>query len=229
MFLLSGICFWQWSIVNLCIAAVAWKSTILKYDFFTWPRFLVSVGLIFLSPLWLRPQNLSWFDSPANYTYHFEAVGESGQRYSLHPGYFAPYQYTFTESGFAGAIDHPVLPIYWGATNRRIADKLIDAGTAEEFFELEATEGKVRFHQGTLTLLEDYVREFVHQRNERLANGSPPARLVAPLVLWTLRDENGYRGQEKLRTVEITQVVSFFDGENFSEIRKLPLTSIEIP
>ena len=127
------------------------------------------------------------------------------------------------------SINHPVLPIYWGATNRRIADKLINAGTAEEFFELEAAEGKARFHQGTLTLLEDYVRDFVYHRNERLANGAPPARLYAPLVLWTLRDENGYRGQEKIKTVEIIQVVSFFDGENFSEIRRLPLTSIEIP
>jgi hypothetical protein len=229
VFLLSGICFWQWSVVNLCIAAVVWKSPVFRNSFFTFPRFLASAGLIFLSPLWLKPQNLSWFDSPANYVYRFEATGESGQRYLLHPGYFAPYQYTFTESGFAGATKHPMLSIYWGATSKEIAHALITDGTPEGFFALEKKQGKVRFRQETLTLLESYVRDFIHSRNQRLRSGSPPARLYAPLVLWTLRGENGYNGQEPIRKVEITQVVSYFDGENYQEIRSIPLTSIEIP
>ena len=230
VFLLAGICFWQWVIVDLCLLILIWKSPAIRNEgLFRLPRFAVASALIFTAPLWLRGSNLSWYDSPANYVFRFEAVGESGKRYPVHPAFFAPYEYTFTESGFGGVSPSKMLSIYWGATSRDIAEPLIETGTPEGFFAMEQKRGRVRYREDTEKQLEAFLKTFARNYNQRLATGSKPASPWAPFVLWTLRQEGGYNGQESIRRINVAEVVSFFDGESYREIRNTPLMSVDIP
>ncbi len=87
-----GANFWPWIIMNVIIAVIVARpdfgrqSTALR---------LIATGFILVAPRFVEVTRLGWFDSGANNKLYFEAVDESGKRYTVPTNFFTFYSYSF--------------------------------------------------------------------------------------------------------------------------------------
>ena len=231
VFALSGILFWLWFLIDAGLAAVlALDPGGELRTLFTRRRFAASLALLPIAVVWFRPTPLSWFDAPLSYTYRFEGIGESGRRYSLPPSFFSPYEYEFTVGAFDAYVNAPLLTIRWGATaDPRTAWALLEAETAAEALAVERSLGRMRAADATASRIDAFLQRWISAYNRRGHNRGPWSAIEAPLQLYTWPEPDSYVGQEKITTVEVLWVTTFFDGNRYDEIRQQTVRSIAIP
>jgi len=228
---LSGICMWQWALIEITTAVVLLRYTqTAPLPSFTRGHLVASVVLIGLSPLWLNSARLAWFDTPVNYVLRFDAVAEDGTRQNLSPQFFAPYDMQFTFSGFRYAVtDQPLLPITWGATDKYTAKALIDAPDKTAIFTVEQEYGRLQHDPAATENLHLFLFNYVYHYNQnpnrmrRLPLISPPPALI------TFPRANGYTGNAPIKRVEVSHITSYYDRNTYREIRHLPLFTVDIP
>ena len=109
---LSGICFWQWLMIDGVVALVLWRFPgLLVLPPFPKIQAAASMFLIGTSVLWLHIVPLYWIDTPLIYTYRIEGDGESGRSYNLPTSLFGPHDFELKLMGFGYLIppDQPAL------------------------------------------------------------------------------------------------------------------------
>jgi hypothetical protein len=226
----SGIFFWKWILLNLGLLWVLWRpSPDLLSPVFRREYFLLSVVLIGASHFWYDPMNLSWYDTPVNYAYRLEATGKSGQTYQLPPRFFAPYEYQFSLGSFGYLVSEPRLGIVYGAIwERDVADKLLAVRTAAELFQLERERGRVRSDPRRAVRFEKFIQKSVSNLNARRTR--PWFRLLpAPSQLLSFPYNVDFASQDPIIRVDVHQVTSLFNGEQYLEIRDEIVQEIEVP
>ncbi|MGH7503308.1 MAG: hypothetical protein ACREL7_16400 [Longimicrobiales bacterium] len=229
IFLLTGIGFWQWVIVDALVLLLFFRRTSPAVPIFTQPRFLLSLVLIGFGAIWFRPTPLAWLDARATYTYRFEAVGENGRTHPLPPAFFSPYDYQFTLGAFRYLVDAPRLPVTWGATNdRRVTAGLNEASSPDRILELEAELGRNDYDAERARTFERFVAAFVGTWQGHGGRDGWLAPLQAPASLWTFPRSDPALGGERIERVIVYEVLSFFDGARYVEIRKLPIREIPL-
>ena len=228
IFLMSGICFWMWMILNCALLILFFGRAARSVTTFTRAQFLLSVFVIAGGGLLFRPAKLAWLDARATYTYRFEGTGEDGSRYTLPPAYFAPFEYQFTLGNFHYLQEDPHLPIVWGATGDRVvADALTSLTDADELLELEAAHGRVSFNPRRAAVFDEFVERFVGNRNTHGVQVSWWRLLPAIPELWTFPlSPRGVPAQ--ITGVTVHQVLSLYDGSQYREIRQRPVRFIKI-
>ncbi len=230
IFFVSGILFWQWIAIE--IFAVWLLQTIWKDGasiLFNRSHFVLSIFLIGTSMFWVRPVILAWYDTPISYTFRFEAIGKSGQRYTLPPRFFAPYDYPFTLGNFAYLLKSARLDVAWGGSqNREVADMLLQARTKEQIFEIEKQLNNNKFDQRKTENLEKFIRQFVINGNERGSKSTFFRPVQAPRQLWTFSRGSTYTFQEAIFKVNVYQATSWFDGNKYNEIDVKAVREISI-
>ena len=230
VFLTTGICFWTWVVLEVCLLLLMWKSMPFRSEQFYGPRTgLLAFFLIASAPWSLNPVSLTWADARATYTYRFTGVGKSEKRYQLPPRFFALYDYPFTLGSFRYVSKEPVLPITWGSTGRALAERLKRTKTADELLALEAELARSSFNEKRVNRLETFIRTFVLGLNRFPARKHSLRAVHPPRLLWTFGKTDEYGYEEPIVRVEVVQVLSFFDGESYEEIRERPVLSIPIP
>ena len=82
IFLMSGICFWKWILLNIGLIILMKKldENCLR-TVFSRKYFILSLIVILCSPLYFKPVWLAWFDTKFNNYYRVEVIGESGSAY----------------------------------------------------------------------------------------------------------------------------------------------------
>ena len=244
IFITSGILFWQWILVEIFTlvllhslgskttsgndqAAIETQASLsfIKNRY----SFALSVCLIATSILWLRPVRLAWYDTPVSYTYRFEAEGVSHQAYTLPPGFFTPYSYAFTLGRFGYSVPDIRLSITWGATsNRQIAEQLLLATSKEAIFAIEQKWGHNKFDQQKSEVFDNFIQQFITHANQRGTKLTLFDAVQAPPQLWTFPRGYTYTFQEPIRTVNVYQVMSWFDGRHYQEIDNQLIRQINI-
>jgi len=100
VFLLSGIFFWQWILLEI-IFIIVWvfKSDKMSsfHGFFQSVTFIVFIAFNFL---FLRATTLAWFDSGYLNTFEFYIENEEGVSTRLYPSFFSPYDVGFAKNRF---------------------------------------------------------------------------------------------------------------------------------
>jgi len=220
--LISGIFLWQWILIEgalLCILSrKSVKESISQYTI--WHK-IAALGLIFLSPIWLKTASLTWFDSPVNYVCKFEAIDDDGQRHDLSPQFFAPFDEQFTFNGFSYLLeDVPTLNIQWGATSREISRELKMAHNSEDVFEIEKRLGSIRFEQSRKDVMKEFLLSFLGNYNRRTKSRSTLEYLAPPPSIVTFPLRTQVDRIPKIRGLEIYHVTSFFSGNEYREIRR---------
>lgn len=232
VFAVSGICFWKWLILDATLLVFFLSADRARlFPVFGGKRFVVSVVLIAGSPFWYKPVALAWYDSRVSYSYRMEATGASGATYQLAPRFFAPHDYQFTFTGFGYLDPAPTLGVVAGAlADRKTGEALIAAATTEEIFAIERERGRTRFDEMRAAAFDSFVARFVGNVNEHGMAGHWYDWLRAPPLLCSSGREPAYPdGGERIRKVTVVQVMSDWDGERYSEIRKRVVREIEIP
>ena len=71
IFLLSGMFLWKWILLEAALFAYFLRERE-RVAISNWSYFVLSLILIGGSPLWFKPKNLSWYDTPVTYSYPIE-------------------------------------------------------------------------------------------------------------------------------------------------------------
>ena len=230
IFLLSGILFWQWMLLESSLALLIqriWQRR--PIPFVTTPHLLVSMVLIVGSPLWVKPVALAWLDAPISYTYRYFAVTGDGRRYNLPPAFFAPYDFQFTLGFFKYLSPPPHLDITWGASGQRhVADALMADPSPAGVARVERELGRDPRDPRRQAVLEQFIARFVAKRVAAGPAQGGYAWWSAPVQIRTWPHGEAYAWQAPITRVEVEQVTNLFDGERYSEIATIPLLVVAI-
>jgi len=229
VFLVSGIAFWRWGLLELLILGLLIKyPKEALFQVYSKSVFAVSLVLILGASIWFKPVKLSWHDSKVNYTYLLEGIGESGKTYNLSPEFFQPYEYQFTQSPFAYLSNEKQLNVVWGATGRKTAKALQQVRSAEDLFALEESSGKIFFNEEKTLRFETFIRTFVNALNKDKSKRTWWENIQAPHLLQTFNSGVEYDGTEKINSISVTQLTTFYDEKKYEEIRRRPARTIAI-
>lgn len=227
IFLLSGIFFWMWIVLNAVLLLLYFRPRAGRLSFFTLEHFLLSVLIIAAGDILFKPAKLAWLDASVSYTYRFEAVGADGLSHAAPPRFFAPYDYQFTLGNFHYLHDAPHLPIVWGATSRPVVvDALKSVRTAAEISRLERVHGRVSYDARRSAAFDALIRRFFVQQEEARRRRWWRV-LPAPPELWTFPLVPP-RPAGEIDRVIVYQIVSHFDGQRYRELRRVPVRIIDI-
>jgi len=231
VFIMTGIIFWPWIMLEVILIKILWKKNLFSNSiksFSIW-HIVLSVCLIFTASKWLRPSVYVWYDSPVNYTYYFMVEDDTGRKSNLPINLFWPKYYELAwTNGFHFLNENPTLNIIWGVSfDGNEVKQLLNYKTAEQVLAFEKEHAEHRFNPRLVKQFERYMRDFVKQKNYKLTTspwfrifGAPPQRLVFPV-------ENTYDGKNDIINIEVYQKLTFFNGEKYIEVRKEKVLSID--
>jgi len=230
-FLLSGILFWKWMLVEVALLAFLTRGRrIDRLEFFTPSHALLSVVIIGACMTWVKATNLTWFETPLTYSVRLEGEGASGNTYELPAGFFEPYADMFVFNSFPYLSTTPHLTGAMGAaTPRSRADAVLEAPTAGAVFALEADLGRDRFDPEPAAVFDRFVAKIARARSSDTPLPLAWLRPIqAPRHLWSFPHSEPWNGQEPLRRIRVVEVTLFFDGQAQRVIRRSELRVIEL-
>jgi hypothetical protein len=229
IFLISGIFFWQWMLVNAAVLVLFFGTRGTAPSIFTRQHLVASMALIVSSGMWLWPPVLAWIDSPVTYTYRAEAVGASGRVYELPPRFFAPYDYQFTLGAFGYLVAAPRLSIVWGAApDWRLVERLAQVTSAADIEAVEARAGRRLFDASRSAAFDAFVGRFMRAWNREHGHTRWWMVLRPPPLLWSFPRRTTPAPGDALTRVVVYEVTTLFDGRRYHEVRTLPIRSIDV-
>ena len=214
IFASSGILFWKWIVVDVALGLLLLRLHRSEHHrLFGLRPWSVSVLLVSFAPLYFQPIMLVWFDTRYDVSYHLEAVGESGTIYQVEPAFMAPYDILFNQTRFWFLSPERFLVRDYGATNDRdVFAAIRDAGRWEGFRQLEAAEGAYRYDAGRANRFDHFMRTFFADLNEHRSRWLTVNFVAPPLHISSCR-RNPYEMQEKVVSVRVRIVRTYYDGE----------------
>ncbi|MCH6255165.1 hypothetical protein MLD52_01310 [Puniceicoccaceae bacterium K14] len=229
IYLLTGILFWQWMIIETLFLVVFWRGPRLWIrQFFGVRTFIYGVLFVASSVVWLKPVALTWFDARATYQYRIMAETESGRVFQLPPEFFAPYDYVFTAGGFHYLSEEKALPIGWGATNRATSDAFYNVDTPDSLLEFETTTGAFAYNEGRAETFASFMSRYIGNVNRNVERRNFLWFLSAPRLAHNSSKEMGYDYTEAIKSIRVVRVLSFYGENGFEEITRRDVLSLEL-
>lgn len=231
IFLVSGIFFWVWILLDGAFLYLFFKKNgIAILPIFNVRYFLVSIILIISGSLWSKPVVLAWFSVPVTYTYRFEAETEDGKTYQLPPKFFAPFDYQFTLGSFAYLDSRLLIPVVWGATSDAGIEKLLrKLDSDKSLFSFEEQHGKVYYDERSKASFDLFIKQYIRNWNKRFSNQTFLSYIEAPRFLWTYPTAVGFEESEQsIKRVRVIQVMSFYNHGVYSEVRETTVDEVSI-
>ncbi|MEE8104194.1 MAG: hypothetical protein V3T86_01515 [Planctomycetota bacterium] len=226
VFLLSGILFWQFVIVEALLFAVVFRLPAeLAADLFGLQTGFLGIALLLVFPLrgklW-RPHKLSWWDTPFACRVHYEVKGrESGTWYGLYADFMCPHERTFGQSYGDFLSDEKRLNGHLGETDDRscfdaihaVGDDLSGISRAKENL------GTSRYDRELVAKHDRYFTAFLHNFNAGCRKRVCPVWLKAPggqLFYWGTLPR--FTGQEPIEKLIVRYREQYFDGERIHPV-----------
>ena len=230
VFASSGIFFWPWMTFHLVLIYFLWKkgpifNMVSRYNF---GHFLISLIVIGTAAKWLRPSIYVWGESRANYSYIFEVEDTNGASYRLPQYLFWPQYFEFSLSSFHYLHDQKTLPIFWGTTNNYLANRLTEMDNGVEILKLEKTEGNIYLNQIKKERFINYLRNILSDPQSNLPTNRWIKAITAPPQRNLFTPQNAYFVDQPIAKVTVHQLFSFFDGDQYQEIRRVPVLSFDL-
>lgn len=228
-FALTGIFFWKWITIDALLLAYLLRGRRLaRVTIFTPARFALSVAVILANPLWVKAEDLTWFDTPLTYSLRFEGVDARGAVHLLPAGFFRPYTEAVVLGTFAAVSPYAQLTRGMGVTmDRRLAEALEAARSPDELFAIERSRGRVRHDPAASLAFDDFVAR--HAANVRCpAEREPLALRLAgpPRHLWTFPLDAALPCGISLVKVRVLELTTFHDGTSARLVRTRVLREV---
>lgn len=239
VFVLSGLLFWDWILVDLGMVALlaALPSSVLEAAFGIWPL-LVSLAVLIAFPLrhqvW-KPMPLGWFDTPLCAKVHWDAIGQSGKVYGVYNNFMCPHERLYGRVNGCFFVPHPVLSYHLGEVWRpEVRQEIVDSGAdPRRLLRLRQRVGVWPIDTQLQARHLNYLKAFFCALNHGAT------KCVLPGWLWFLKAPGDqiyywghlppYRRQEPVREVRLRFVEEYFDGANHVRLTERVVARIDIP
>jgi hypothetical protein len=229
----SGIFFWKWIIVDIAMiwyAGSLWKwgvphvtagkATAAGLAALTFAFALThfkTTGVLF-----------AWWDTRHAQYFTYEVETEAGDRYSLDPRYFVPYDIMFVQGRFYYALPQRVLPGTFGATHRYpVFDALQDASVDDlpgiyERYAISFFKSDRRYDFGR------FIQRYVTAAMRRDRKEFLPHWLSVPYHFQTTFPPDNYPGDSKIRSVHVYFEQHFYDGTRIVDLQRTEVMEVPI-
>lgn len=234
IWLFSGVSFLVWIAVDIAFLGLLlvgrgrvggtepWFSPVLA---------LAGTALIVVSPIWVRPPAVGWFDTRLVYTYRYVAVDSAGN-VGAFPADATPLWQAWCARDFPRLLTEPALPVRFGKTNdHRLAGRIAELdGSPEALFALEREIGVVQFDARAAADFDRFLAETAREWNERRSWGHPLSWAAPPATcLWPKAPpEPLIGGDHPIETIHVDWLTFFYDGEHYDEVRRHRVRTIDI-
>lgn len=233
VFLLTGIGFLPWVLVELILLYGFYKKNILYKvvkNYTKW-HIILSFFMIIGSPVWLMCSVYAWYESPINYVYEFEVEDEFGNTSYVPTELFWPKYFEFHRFNFHYLHKKQTLSISWVTVGeKKLLHDLITSKSAEEIFAIEHKYGENKFNKKLASDFDTYFSEFINDRDTYKLRRNPWLTAISapPQRISMNNKDNLYLGDTKIVKLTVYQKLSYFDGKTYQIIRERPVYHLNI-
>ena len=227
IFFICGIFLWQWAIIEFVAAITLWrKKHLLSREMFSFWHLALSVVLVASAPIWLKSAKLTWFDGPVKYSYRFSAIDDQGNTWELPPQFFAPYdkQFSLNVLNYLSQ-GEPLLT----TGPRKAISSQEEARTLEDLEALELSEGIPVSNERALEHMKHFLETVATNYNRHPERRTWFKFISPPPGIVTSARGDRLEKQHTIRQVAADEVLTFFDGKDYREMRIRRVLEIEIP
>ncbi|MEZ4442720.1 MAG: hypothetical protein R3B72_26735 [Polyangiaceae bacterium] len=242
IFILSGVCFWKWMLVDL--AVIFWTGKSGKWVLADMHRYklpaLLAVASVFFSAqrIWYLPQiGVSWYDTRMVQNYEFVALGESGQRYLVDPNYFAPSDMHFVQGRMCYVAPSKQTTAIYGVVGSQSIAKALDEADSPEVAEKLLRRGRYcrgGKHDARRKEYVEFITRFFRNINRHHGKRHAWLRYIGrPTHLHVHQEPHEgellFDGQEKVVALELWQEPIVWLGDRFHHFPRIRVHSLPIP
>lgn len=218
IFLLSGILFWRWILLNIAIIYLINKLTTEDVKkIFNYKIMFFSIPIIFLGNIFFHAYPLAWFDTPLNNFNQIYAVTEDNKKHKIDTNLFAPYERILYLNTLNSFINKPV-KARWDTTDSKIMEELHFISNHTEITSLKSTierfeqqYGANEFNQAEQKKITKFLKIFFSNLNnykgeKNIWSYLSPIRHIYGSFNW----EKPLKEKSKIKAIEIVFSKTFY-------------------
>jgi hypothetical protein len=238
VFIVTGIFFWEWVLINLAIVYSINKLTLQdSKKIFNYKVMLVAIPFIFLGNSVFNASFLAWYDTPLHNYFEIYAVDENDKEYKMDKNLFAPYEQVLYASNYTSYIDKKTMTA-WSCSNQTIMQELTaismqknKSQIKKSISNLEEKYGYNYFNQEQQKLFETFIKRYIQNLNKNQSkklfwNYLTPFKHIYYSLNW---DKN-INNLPKIKYINIKFYKKFYNHSNNSlmTLEEKNLCSIKI-
>lgn len=228
IFVFGSMLFWKWMAADVLLILLLWKNKNIVAAIFADRKLKwISVLLIGVSFLWLKPIPIGWHDTNVNQYYTYEVVGADGQTYHMDKNEMNPYHQWFQYDQFDFLSPRPSLPVSgFGYTyDYDLASVLQDADSA---FIGELT-APVNFDEEKKAKYEEFIATYFRNRNRRVDREFLLKKIAPPNHLYSEVCDKPYHGQVPVVKFRVVYNLAFTKKNQSHVLIRDTIDEITIP
>lgn len=233
IFVSSGIFFWKWIWLNLALMFVVWRHREGWAKPLFGVRTLVLMTLVIgLSRYHVHPTWLSWYDTPLNEYFVFEARTDDGDYHEVGRNRMAPYDLIFSQNRFYYLSDEPHLTATFSAigSDTDLFRAVSGLQGIEDTQALLESRGQVRAQEGPREDFDRFIRIYFATLNEGMPKHVIPHVLQAPIHIWSYaRGPDAYEGETPVHSFRVRLRRVLYTRDAFVEVSDTVIREIPIP
>ncbi len=229
VFLMSGIFFWKWMILELALIVFVARCSRDTFAAFGPILVLLALPFVVLSPRLFGVSTLAWYDTPYSVNLELEAVGVSGAAYRVDRDDMAPYEVLLSQ-GRLGFVAKPGVLVgsRGSALDWDLASRVIQAQTPSDISEAERQLAVSQYDDADAQVFDRFVRARFGQWTDQ-----PP--LVPPHHIWSGRAPGflnvppvAFSGQEQVAEVRVRMHKVWWDGQRYRPLADCVVRAVPI-
>lgn len=202
IFLLGSMLFWKWMLIDVTLACVlVFGAANIKQEIFTRRGFRASIIAILLSPVWLKPIMIGWYDTPVNQFFSYEVITTDNKAYELDKNEMNPYHQWFQYDNFLFLVNKPCLRVTgFGYTSKFSTVSAIRQAGPDGYASLEAKEGVNMYNEEKKRAFDTFIKIYFANRNKRIGKAFFPGYFKAPNHLYSAGITGEYGNAAPVKT-----------------------------
>lgn len=251
IYVFSGDTFWNWILVQLAIVAAFWRrepeddadpGRAGGFALFSLPVMLCSMVYMLITAHSHKASKLAWFDSQITERYALHAVMEDGRRLYITPTFFEPYDFPMIQAQFHhlhlrddGSGGEKILTRTFGAIHDwKVAHQVRGLKTVDEaramIQKLGTVSAKPARDAKRNPQFNEFLRTWMNNYQEQKGALADVLHFLSPplhaYVYSTHSSEATYRGERKVKSIEVEFERILFDGKAFHDIDRRVICKI---
>ena len=229
----TGIFFWKWILVDIAMIWYAgslwtWGGPDMSIKKWVAAALPVVTFLVALTHFKTTGILFAWWDTRHSQHFTYEVETESGERYTLDPRYFVPYDIMFVQSRFYYLLPRAILPGTYGVTHRYPVFEALQDATVEDLPAIYERDAIQFFNPALRDTFGRFVQRYVRAAMRAERKRFLPSWLSTPYHFQTTFPDDHYDGQSKIEVVHVYFEQHFYDGREIHELERSEIMTVPI-